>query len=65
MFFLTSHPQVQHEHLKHVKIGFFAGGSTPITEMEKLVRLSGNKMRVRHGNYTLQSLVIELKNCYH
>lgn len=50
-YFLTSHPSVNARHLNNVKISFFAGGSTPVSEMEKLVRTGGNKMKVRHGKY--------------
>ncbi|XP_065205251.1 uncharacterized protein LOC135835090 isoform X2 [Planococcus citri] len=48
-FFLTSHPSVGAQHLNTVKISFFAGGNTPVGEMEKLVRTGGNKMKVRHA----------------
>lgn len=48
-YFLTSHPSVNTQHLNNVKISFFAGGNTPVSEMEKLVRTGGNKMKVRHA----------------
>lgn len=56
-FLLTTHPSLMPNDLENVRISFLAGGCTPVTEMEKLISLSGAKMRIRHGIEIISELV--------